>query len=437
MSGMSTEQIGWVKTALGFDIAAAMNGDAEQQPSAKPEQPPAAKWPFSSKKKDKAKDTATGGDGPELALPTDKDLAKKLATYAEEVSALKGKGFDTKLMEAERVDLAAQGINAEKETDKKARSKAVAAVKTRVDEEIEHIRALAKSMKSVMGKDKGNPSEDQKSKIYKKALEDYYKLEIEVPTGMTNTHFDKVFDMFGSVPKSHTKQDKMKKLKYNTADIGGLFYYGDCKIEMGNFGDASREEDYEIGGKTVKANSFNVTTLHEIGHSVDYKHGIMTANQKKAGCGGWESQTVDTVAAAFTEELKKSVTLSDKVTDPMLTAAVSTALSAGTVTQPPEIEDEDWQKILPFLSSHCLPVRDAAQPYFSDSPVVIGDKAYTESQGQWWTYSSGARTATKVNLYQWRSPPEWFAEVYAITWLKKQKPPSGVDAAVAKYCWNG
>jgi len=206
---------------------------------------------------------------------------------------------------------------------------------------------------------------------------------------------------------------------------------------MGNFGDASREEDYEIGGKTVKANSFNVTTLHEIGHSVDYKNGIMTSNQSKPGAGGWKLEGLAKVTEVMVAELKKSAAPSDKVTDEMLTTVVNTALSAGTTTQPNDIEDADWQKILPFLGSHCIPIRDKSQPYFSDSPVVIGDRAYTESQGQWWSYASGARSATKVNLYQWRSPPEWFAEVYAITWLKKQKPPSGVDAAIAKFCWNG
>ena len=35
-----------------------------------------------------------------------------------------------------------------------------------------------------------------------------------------------------------------------------------------------------------------------------------------------------------------------------------------------------------------------------------------------------ARAPTKVNNYQWRAPGEWFAEVYAISWLSKKKPPA-------------
>ncbi len=424
MSDTATAQVDWVKTVLGFDIGAALRGGGQGMPS--------AKGPFGSKK---SKGTAPTGTEPEVKLPKDKDLAAKFKTYADEVKALKDKGFDTKAMEAERADLAKQGIKAEGKL--MGRDKAIAAVKTRLDEEIEHVRALAKSLKDEMGTGTGNPSADQKSKIYKKALEEYYGLDIEVPPGMTNTHFDKMFDMFGSVPKGDVKQDKLKKLKYNTANIGGLYWSGDCKIEMGDFGDAGLEEDYQLGGKTVKANSFNVTTLHEIGHSVDTKHGIMTGNQSKPGCGGWKQLTLDEATAVFAAALLKSAKFSKAVTEAVLTPVVKTALKDGTTVQPSTIANADWTPVQKFLIDKCLPARDAAQPFFKDTPVVFGDRAYTESQGTWYSYGAGARKATKVNLYQWRSPPEWFAEVYAITWLKKKPPPSGVDATVAKHCWKG
>jgi hypothetical protein len=430
MSGLTSEQIDWVKSVLGVDVAAVMARPAAEPGSA--QKSPRGKPGRGSKKRDAAR--AAAKDAP-LA---DKDLIAKLKTLTDESAALGKRGLGTAQVTADAADFRTSAVRAEKLADATARTKALDDLKKRVDDEISHVRALAKSLKDVAG-DKGKPSKKQKSAIYEKALHDYYGLEIEIPPGMKNTHLDQVFDMFGSVPKDHTKQDKLKKIKYkDEKNYGGVFYYSDCAIEMGDFGRAKGEEEYEIDGKKLPANSFNVTTLHEIGHSVDYKHSIMDTHQSKPGCGAWISETTAKVAAAFLAELKSSVKLSGKVADPVLTTAIQTTLTAGTTTQPADIEDNDWQKILPFLVRKCLPVRDAEQPYFKSTPVVVGDRVYTESSpGYWWSYGSAARTATKVNNYQWRSPAEWFAEVYAISWLKKKKPPSGVDAAVAAYMWKG
>jgi hypothetical protein len=41
-----------------------------------------------------------------------------------------------------------------------------------------------------------------------------------------------------------------------------------------------------------------------------------------------------------------------------------------------------------------------------------------------------------VRDYQFRSPAEWFAELYAYTWYNKKKAPTGVDKAVTKYMFS-
>ncbi len=431
MAETTSQQLDWVKAFLGFDAGNALvgGGGAAPKSAGKPS------WGRNPFAKAKGGEADAAGKAADEKPFKDKALAAKFKTYDDAGKALKASGFETKPMDAERKDLAAQAGKAEAKI--LGREKAVAAVGKRLDEEIEHVNALAKSLKDVMGTGTGAPTDDQKSQAYKTALEDHYGLQIEVPAGMTNTHFDKVYDMFGSVPKGDVKQDKLKKLKYNTANIGGVFYYDDCKIEMGNFGDATGEEDYDIGGKTVKANSFNVTTLHEIGHSLDFKHNIMNSNQSKPGCGGWKVETLAGVTNAFVTALLKSVKPGPKVTAKILAPVVEAALKDGTTVQPNDIENADWPGIETYLIDKCVPTRDASQPYFKDTPSVIGDRAYTESQGTWYSYGAGARKATKVNLYQWRSPPEWFAEVYAITWLKKARPPTAVDKSVADHCWKG
>ena len=402
---------------------------------------------FSRRKKKKTSPTPTPPPTPpSQSSPTvvkDEAFEEKLRTLKEEIGKVKALGCGTAQMEADADDLAAHAETASKEQNKDKRDKAYTALRKRADEMIQHVRALGKSIKDVMGEAEGPPSAQQKNDAYKKALEDFYGLTITVPDGMTNTHFDQMFDMFGTVPQGHVKQNKLKSLKYNTADIGGVYYGTPCEIEMGNFGDGTRMETdpssrYMLDGKVVPANSFNVTALHEIGHALDADKDIMGKNKKKDGAGGWTDwMRTDAVVPIYAKALKQEASPSDKVTEDAMLELVRTAIVSGTVTQPTGMDNEDWQKINTFLVTKCLPMRDAQQPYFKNNPAAIGDMVYTEGSPGWWCgYKYAARASTYVNNYQWRSPPEWFAEVYAITWLSKKKPPSGVAAEIAEYCWK-
>ena len=82
----------------------------------------------------------------------------------------------------------------------------------------------------------------------------------------------------------------------------------------------------------------------------------------------------------------------------------------------------------------------ASKPWSKDlSSVKIGEQpashqAYA-SDAKWWRYTN--RNATTVSNYQWRSPGEWFAELYAITWFSKKEPPNGVGKEVRRYLYGG
>ena len=441
MSSTTTEQNNWVKRVLGFDSEALLAGQdqgkehdpsgAHQSEALGQEQ---AKGGFFDFIKQKVGETV----GTRPPLPTDKDLAKALEDLDEQIEAVKALGFDTKRLEEDRWDCAWSGDKAEK-LEGDARTQALTRVKTRVANVMSHAKSLADSSKSVMGDSKDPPTKEQKSAIYQKAIEDHYGIKIENTAG-TNMHLDRVFDMFGTVPLADANQDKLKKLLYlpTISAGGGAYNTVQLAIKMGDFGDASRSEGYEIDGKVLDANSFDVTTLHEIGHAVDNKHGIMTnsSNYSKAGCGGWGSESVVKITTVFLEEMKKTAGLSKGVDEGALTTAISTALSAGTTAKPDAIAQPDWEKALKFLTEKCLAIRAANSPWFKNQ-VIVGGRVYQDSGGgEWWSYSSAARESTKVNRYQWRSPFEWFAEIYAITWLKKMKPPAGVDQAAAQYMWN-
>jgi hypothetical protein len=472
MPEVSEEKRNWLKAALGFDIGKIGGADAgeasegrrarrgkdgvedssedssdeSKAPETTPEPP--SNGSSTDTPPVEAKGPGNGaepGGGPQTTAPgggpgSDPDVDSLINQVSQEAEALKKLGFDVTQMKADIADLTKSATKAKAITDDPARQKALEGIKKRAEEALEHAQTLSKSVKSIMADSKGNPSDDQKSAAYKKAIEDLYGLNIKVPDGFKNTHFDKIFDMCGTVPKDHVKQDDLKKLTYSAAkaDKGsGAYAASSAEIEMGDFGKAKGSEDYEIDGKKIPANSFNVTTLHEIGHAVDEKNGIMSKNQGKDGCGGWQPHKIGDIADAFVTELKKTVKVSKKVTDPMLRQVVLAALRDGTTTQLDAIENDDWQKLIGFLTDKCLAVREDADPWFASSQVVVGGRVYQEAYGgEWYSYTYAARGKTKVNDYQWRSPAEWFAEVYAISWLAKKPPPAGVDAAVLPFMWK-
>lgn len=364
--------------------------------------------------------------------PEVKDVKKRLDG---EVKGLEDLGLDTKRLKSDCADQERALTEAAKITDEGQREAAVKRIRKRMEELEKHAEALAKAAKKVMGDTKGAPNDTQKAAIYKKALEDRYDLKIEIPDGMTNTHMDRVYDMMGTVPKKQAKHRKLKKLIYTSDDSSGA--YGGAEVEMGDFGDATGTETYKIDGEAIPANSFDVTMLHEMGHALDDRHGIMAKHGDKTGCGGWRKESKDSVADALLAFFKTKVTgLSDKVTDDVARDAIVAALSSTTPAAPDGVPDSDWVKVIKFLEDYPNKVISSYKPWFKE-PVDAGGRAYLQSySSRWNSYEVAARAPTKVNNYQWRAPGEWFAEVYAISWLSKKKPPAAVDAAIAEHCWK-
>jgi hypothetical protein len=82
----------------------------------------------------------------------------------------------------------------------------------------------------------------------------------------------------------------------------------------------------------------------------------------------------------------------------------------------------------------------SSAPWKKDlSSVKIGEEPASHqaygSDAKWWRYTN--RNATIVSNYQWRSPGEWFAELYAITWFSKKEPPNGVGKEVRRFLYGG
>ena len=292
--------------------------------------------------------------------------------------------------------------------------------------------------------------------VYAKALKERYGIEIKNPAGMPNTHLDQVYKMFDRVPEADVAQNKMKQLTYEpTAMVddghGGLTpkknkgaSYGGASINMGDYAkeDWPYVDPSDPTGKTpMKANGFSISTLHELGHSVDDRFKIMDNNQSKSGGGGWQKESQASTAKMFVTQFKSGdgKKLSKPLDDRALATAVNGALG-GQVNRPNGMTDPDWAKLKVTLDI-CFSRRagSAAWPWSAKSAHDINGRTYHEAySGEWYSYETAIRAkALTVRDYQWRAPGEWFAELYAFSFYNKKKPPSGVDSALVAYMFGG
>ena len=136
------------------------------------------------------------------------------------------------------------------------------------------------------------------------ALAARFKLDIKILEGLSVDRLPQLYEMFALVPADHVGHDKLTALEYNTdASLSASYYQGaDNKIALwmpGSETDAPYKPQSGAGA-VLNLNYFKATTLHEIGHAVDTKQGIMS-DSRMAGAdfGGWQKESVATVVDAY------------------------------------------------------------------------------------------------------------------------------------------
>jgi len=347
------------------------------------------------------------------------------------------KGFETQLVAWDKLQDAAL-----KQADLKQQ-------KVQLDDAEKQIRKLMADAAAAAG---GNAAAKQQE-AFKDALKKRYGMNIVIPPGMSNTHLDKMYDMMAMLPVQHTSQDKLKTLTYDPTSKGAA--YGGATIFMGDYGDAKGDWGYKNPktGADEPLNGFSISTLHEVGHSVDDKYKIMSpSNMSKEGLGGWTNRIpVDNVVKLFADDFVANAGKDTKIAERDLKSLIKKALTKAAVKQPGEkeasvkpmgdgdkpgaVSAEDWAKLKPLLDK-CVGLRSDKWPWGKGKEVAFDGSAYHESYpGEWVSYSMAARRKGEVRDYQWRAPGEWFAELYAYSWFKKEKPASHIDPAAAKYMY--
>ena len=120
--------------------------------------------------------------------------------------------------------------------------------------------------------------------------------------------------------------------------------------------------------------------------------------------------------------------------DDILTGSVQATFNAGVVTVSGGAT-QDEQKALAGLLATCAS-RVAGRPWEKEDS--IGGRSYHRNGKVWVSYSTASRgKALNVSLYQWRSPAEFFAELYAWTFYNSKPPPGPVEKGLKAYMYGG
>jgi hypothetical protein len=273
---------------------------------------------------------------------------------------------------------------------------------------------------------------DLMQQAFHQALVDRYQMKVAIPKNFSNTHFDKLYAMFAEVPVDHVVHPQLKLVEYSTTLEKDTAEFGSATIRMGDFGTDPKDMPYK-----TKTEGFSISTLHEIGHSVDARHGIMPKCQESNNCGNWKKSSVDEVAQAVYLQIAGNwVGNAMQTPQQKLVEAVKAVLATGELKAPKDIDQSEWGKFVTTLSD-CVLIREDQSPWDAQEVVAFGGRAYLESyKNDWWSYNRTSRTgANTVRGYQWRAPGEWFADLYAFSWYHK-KPVAGIDQAPAAFMYK-
>jgi hypothetical protein len=258
----------------------------------------------------------------------------------------------------------------------------------------------------------------------------------------TDKSIAQTYQVMAKVPQQHwtAKVDAMIVYDKNEDEkmLGGHFSSDGTERKVYMYCGRPGEHDQKFGtdqkilpeGEQVEENCrpadedpsplFDFTLLHEAAHAEDDARGYMAANGGQADHGGWK---VHKGPDEFAGEVAKHFGYDEAY-------ILATLRSPGS--SPPRLpaslprngDQAQWDKARQDAVSWCRSVRESAQPWEDPGlsrAVAIQGRVYQESSaGKWVSYDLAAR-ARGISSYQFRSPAEWFAELYAAYFSKKLK----------------
>jgi hypothetical protein len=311
-------------------------------------------------------------------------------------------------------------------------------------------KALIKDAAKAAGND--DPKVRQKVQdAFQKAIKEKYGISFgqgpDEKLAVKYTHLDDFYDTLEKVPVGHVAHKNMRDLSY-VHDLDGMGKFTGAGIEMGTMpkdGGQRLEADPrdnqgipENHKVATKENTFAITVLHELGHSVDMRWNLMPGIQSDAKCGGWIAHGWDDIATQLIADFKQSHARVP-VTDAQVHDAAQAALIHGEAAPAPEgVDPAVWADV----SQHFQPWADMHSrkyPWAGD-PISYKSRSYVFGKwagAQWFSYLPAERAKMHITDYQWSAPREWFAELYALCWHKNEPAPPFVHEKVKAFMPGG
>jgi hypothetical protein len=234
--------------------------------------------------------------------------------------------------------------------------------------------------------------------------------------------------------------------------VGGGYAFDDGTIELTGrpdlakqkFGADQKTKDPKSGKQVAQlpkdietkyqpANTDEVDFLafaaaHEVGHGIDDQNGFMKRNQHLDEYGGW------IVYGASVQPLADIVTKRfglDK--KPAQKQYVFDMLQSKPPVRPAAADAAEEKALKDFEAWHGLATSKNIYRRHGDSmKLQIGDYIYHEAYTRQWVGYKAAARSKGLTGYQFRAPPEWFAELYAGWRSGKLRPDHPARVWLAK-----
>ena len=355
------------------------------------------------------------------------------------------KGFRTQAAKS----LVAGGTKA----PKAARARAIAFLK----QDPESMQALAAEpggnelLDSMVG-DLGGKAKDADSKAFVRAAVTARFGPKLGDADLTTKYLPRLYKALALVPASHTKDNKMlQEINRKRTKImpSGDYTDGTGRINLEvprtglvdsivSLGAAMMPN--QLGGR--KISTFDVLTLHEVGHAVDDNRQFMNGKAGNVTYGGWQTHTVDEVAKVVGDGkgfFKDFATLPRPFLVAYLTAVLQKKKPENEATVTSALGANgpaDWKKLAKHAAADCcesIRLKGDSDGLWDSgdsgaSKHAIGGSVFQESYAnQWVSYALSARAA-KISNYQFRADGEWYAEAYAAFFVGKLKPSHPLHA---------
>jgi len=269
-----------------------------------------------------------------------------------------------------------------------------------------------------------------------------FGVELHVPLDQAQKKtLPRLYKMLAKVPDWQSKQGKFKQLDFGV-EPGKGSYYQDGKISLNEIptaegGSIKRPDNDPDGSKTVRANYFDFTTLHEVGHAVDAKINFMGQRMgpENAQFGGWKKESFETVLdwlgdkSGFYGRHSGAPKPGKKGDLELLLRSFMTTKACAKPTdasKPMGSLIAGWDAIVndPVIAACVDGITVADKPWegagTKAAKIAVNQRVCHEAYPrEWYSYALSARAATGISDYQWRAPGEWFAEIYALYYLGK------------------